>query len=49
MLNDLPAERAILAGIFRYGAEAYYDVADIVTESSFTDESNVVLFSCMRA
>jgi replicative DNA helicase len=48
MLNDLPAERAILAGIFRYGSEAYYDVSDIVSESSFTDESNVVLFSCMK-
>ena len=48
MLNDLPAERAILAGIFRYGSEAYYDVADIVSESSFTDESNIILFSCMK-
>lgn len=48
MLNDLPSERAILAGIFRYGSEAYYDVSDIVSESSFTDESNVVLFSCMK-
>ena len=48
MLNDLPAERAILAGIFRYGAEAYYDISDIVSESSFTDESNIVLFSCMK-
>ena len=48
MLNDLPAERAILAGIFRYGAEAYYDVSDIISESSFTDESNVVLYSCMK-
>ena len=44
MLNDLPAERAILAGIFRYGSEAYYDVSDIVSESSFTDESNVRSF-----
>jgi len=48
MLNDLPAERAILAGIFRYGSEAYYDVSDIVSESSFTDESNIILFSCMK-
>jgi len=48
MLNDLPSERAILAGIFRYGSEAYYDVSDIVSESSFTDESNIVLFSCMK-
>ena len=48
MLNDLPAERAVLAGIYRYGAETYYDVADIIDESSFTDESNSVIFSCMK-
>ena len=48
MLNDLPAERAVLAGIYRYGAETYYDVADIIDESSFTDESNAVIFSCMK-
>ena len=48
MLSDLPAERAILAGVFRYGAEAYYDVCDIISESAFTDESNSVLYSCMK-
>ena len=48
MLNDLPAERAVLAGIYRYGAETYYDVADIIDESSFTDDSNAVIFSCMK-
>ena len=48
MLSDLPAERAILAGVFRYGAEVYYDVCDIVSESTFTDESNSVLYSCMK-
>ena len=48
MLNDLPAERAIIAGIFRYGAEAYYDVADIISETSFCDESNSVLYSCVK-
>ena len=48
MLSDLPAERAILAGVFRYGSEAYYDVCDIISESTFTDESNSVLYSCMK-
>jgi len=48
MLKDLPAERAVLSGMFRYGAEAYYDVADIVSESSFTDESNTVIFTCIK-
>jgi replicative DNA helicase len=48
MLNDLPAERAVLSGMFRYGAEAYHDIADIISESSFTDESNTVIFTCIK-
>ena len=40
ILQDLPAERAILAGVFRYGSDAYFDIADIVDENSFTLESN---------
>jgi replicative DNA helicase len=48
MLSDLPAERAVLSGVFRYGAEAYHDVCDLISESSFTDESNSVLFSCAK-
>lgn len=48
MLSDLPAERAVLSGIFRYGSESYHDVTDIINESSFTDESNSVLFSCAK-
>ena len=48
ILQDLPAERAILAGIFRYGSDALYDVTDIIQESSFTDESNMVLYACLK-
>ena len=28
--QDVAAERAILAGVCRYGIDAYYDVADLV-------------------
>lgn len=48
ILQDLPAERAILAGIFRYGSDALYDVSDLIQETSFTDESNSVLYSCLK-
>ena len=48
MLSDLPAERAVLSGMFRYGAEAYHDVADLVSETAFTDDSNTVIFSCVK-
>ena len=48
ILQDLPAERAILAGIFRYGSDAYFDIADIIEESSFTLESNMAIFCCLK-
>tara|TARA_R110002020_G_scaffold55309_2_gene153586 strand:+ start:9807 stop:11297 length:1491 start_codon:yes stop_codon:yes gene_type:complete len=48
ILQDLPAERAILAGIYRYGSDAYFDVADIVDESTFTIESNISIYSCIK-
>ena len=39
ILQDLPAERAILSGICRYGSSALFDVADIIEENTFTIES----------
>lgn len=48
ILSDAAAERAVLAGIIRHGAEAYFDVADIVDSQSFTVESNTVIFSCVK-
>jgi len=48
ILQDLPAERAILAGICRYGADAYFDVSDIVDEHTFTIESNMAIYNCLK-
>lgn len=48
ILSDPSAERAILAGICLYGDEAYYDIADIVQESSFTIDSNSIIFKCLK-
>ena len=48
ILSDAAAERAILAGICRYNSEAYYDVADIVSENSFTIESNSMIYACLK-
>lgn len=48
ILQDLPAERAILAGVFRYGSDAYFDIADIVDENSFTLESNMSIYCCLK-
>ena len=46
MLSDPAAERGVLAGIFSYGGDAYIDVADILSSSSFTIDSNQIIWSC---
>jgi len=48
ILSDPSAERAILAGICSYSDEAYYDVADIIQETSFTIDSNTIIFKCLK-
>jgi replicative DNA helicase len=48
ILSDPSAERAILAGICSYGDEAFLDIADIVQESSFTIDSNNIIFKCLK-
>lgn len=48
ILCDPASERAILAGICRYGEDAYLDVADIIQESSFTIDSNGVIYRCLK-
>lgn len=47
-LSDTSAERAVLAGIARYGEDAYLEVADIIEESSFTVDSNKILYACLK-
>jgi replicative DNA helicase len=47
-MQDVVAERAVLAGIIRYGASAYYDVADILNENSFTLDSNAILYKIVK-
>lgn len=48
ILCDPSAERAVLAGIFRFGEEAYLDIADIIQSSSFTIDSNSIIYSCLK-
>ncbi len=46
--SNVGAERAVLAGICRYGNEAFYDVSDLVSESTFTIDSNQIIFKCIK-
>lgn len=48
ILSDVAAERAILAGICRYGEAAYYSVVDYVRDSTFQEEINQVIFKCLK-
>jgi len=49
VLSDVPSERAILAGICQYGNQAYFDIADIIQDSTFTDEINSIVFKCLKS
>jgi replicative DNA helicase len=48
ILSDPSAERAVLSGVCNYGEEAYLDIADIVQDSSFTIDSNSIIFKCLK-
>lgn len=48
ILCDPAAERAVLAGICSYGENAYLDIADIIQETSFTVDSNTIIFKCLK-
>lgn len=49
ILCDVAAERAVLAGLCKYGSDAYYEVVDIVKENTFTQDSNRVMFKCIKS
>jgi replicative DNA helicase len=48
ILADPSAERAVLSGIYRYAEEVYLDIADILQETSFTIDSNAIIFRCLK-
>jgi replicative DNA helicase len=48
ILADPSAERAVLSGICKYGEEVYLDIADIIQDSSFTIDSNSIIFKCVK-
>lgn len=48
ILSDVAAERAVLAGIYRYHHDGYVDVADLITPNTFTIESNQAWFRCLE-
>jgi replicative DNA helicase len=49
LFADLASERAILAGICRYHEKAYYDVVDIIQESSFNSDLNRYIYQSIKS
>jgi replicative DNA helicase len=46
-LVDVGSERAILAALCQYGIDAYVSVSDIITENSFVNTNNKIIFKCI--
>jgi replicative DNA helicase len=49
MLQDVGMERAALACMCQYGADAYFDVGDILSPNTFTVDSNQIIFKCIKS
>ena len=47
-LADVGAERAVLAGLFEHGLESYVEISDFLTNSSFSNRSNQVIYKCLE-
>lgn len=46
--NDVAAERAVLAGICQYGSDLFLDVTDLIKSTSFSIDSNKIIFKCVE-
>lgn len=47
-LSDIGAERAILAGLFRYGIDTYVEISDIIDHNTFGHTNNQILYKCIE-
>lgn len=47
-LTDIGAERAVLAGLFAYGLDAYVEVSDIISHQTFGHYNNQILYKCIE-
>lgn len=48
ILCDPSAERAVLSIICRYGEQSYLEVSDLISEQSFTIDSNIIIYKCIQ-
>lgn len=48
MPANIASERAVLAGLFRYGGQSYVDISPITDSDCFTVPENQVIFKCIE-
>jgi len=48
ILSDAGTERAILSILAQNGSDAFYDIADLISCSAFTNENNQAIFKCIE-
>ena len=47
-LQDVAAEKEVLSILCQSDSEYYFDVNDILTEDTFTVDSNIILYKCIK-
>ncbi len=48
VVQDVAAERAVLAGICQHGGDLFLDITDLVKVNTFAVDSNKVIFKCLE-
>lgn len=46
-LNNPASEKGVLAGLIRYGKDAYLDISSLIEEDTFTIDENKVIYKCL--
>lgn len=48
ILSDPSAERALLSTICQYGDEVFLEVNDLISDTTFTVDSNKIIYQCLK-
>lgn len=47
-LNDIGAERAVLAGLLQYGLDGYILISDLISHETFDNSNNQIIYKCIE-
>lgn len=48
IICDIGAERAVLAGVCKFGKDGFYEVNDLISTNTFTVQINQYLYTCLE-